>query len=110
LLTAGDVSGAGRVVDEALEIEAAHPGCYRAEVHRLHGRVLAATGGPAEAAYRKAIELARGQHSPMLELRAVADLAAITRDPGPARELLAKLTDAAGEPDVAEIAARVAAL
>ena len=45
LLEAGDLTGAGRVVEEALEIETAHPGCYRAEVHRLHGRVLAATGG-----------------------------------------------------------------
>jgi tetratricopeptide (TPR) repeat protein len=111
LLASGDVRGAARAVDEALEIETAHPGCYRAEVHRLHGLVLAALQpnepSAAIATFELAIAVARSQQSPMLELRALADLAQLTGDANPPRTLLTRLADISSEPDVAEIANRL---
>ncbi len=114
LLAGGDARGAARAIDEALEIETAHPGCYRAEVHRLHGQVLAALQpndpAPAIAAYETALSVARSQKSPVLELRALADLAQLTGDTTPARELLARLNDISSEPDITEIAIRLQAV
>lgn len=109
LLAAGDATGAERALEEALEIEAAHPGCYRAEVHRLLGRAVAATGGSPEPEFETALRLAREQRSPMLELRALGELAVLRRDPAPVRALLAQFPEVAGEPDVAEILARIEA-
>jgi predicted ATPase len=113
-LESGDIRGAGRAIDEALEIETTHPGCHRAEVHRLHGRVLASLqpNNPSAAieAMETAVAVARSQHSPMLELRALADHASLTGNALPARELLKQLAEIAGEPDISEIAARLSAV
>ena len=55
------------------------------EIYRLRGNILAASGEPpdgTEAAYKKALDLARTQEAKTLELRAAVDLARFwqTRD------------------------------
>jgi hypothetical protein len=52
---------------------------YEAETSRLKGELLIAkdtrSTGPAEECYRKAIDVARGQHAKSWELRATVSLA-----------------------------------
>ncbi len=62
---------------------------WDAELHRLRGELLRAQGadaGAAEAAFRRALEIARSQQAKSLELRAVNDLAQILRTQARAKE------------------------
>jgi predicted ATPase len=68
------------------------------EFYRLKAKLLLARStadkDAAEAAYREAIEVARGQHARLLELRATTSLARLWGENGkrgPARELLAPI-------------------
>lgn len=87
---------------------------YRAELHRLRGEILAATGKHAEAraALEQALEEARSQGSPALELRAAVGLARLLADGGEtdaARMLVApvygRCTEGFDTPDLREAAA-----
>ena len=83
---------------------------WDAELHRLRAELLLATGaGPAEAeaALRRALEIARGQQAKSLELRAAHALAGLWAGSGrsaEARELLAPVygwfTEGLGTPDL----------
>jgi predicted ATPase len=69
---------------------------YEAELSRLRGVVLAATGNTIEAAsrFQRAIDVARSQHAKLLELRAATSLARLWRDQGKragAHDLLAPI-------------------
>ena len=71
---------------------------YLAELLRLRGEIALRGAGPdrgtAEAAFREAIEIARGQAAKSLELRAATSLARLWRDRGKrseARDLLAPM-------------------
>jgi len=69
---------------------------YEAELSRLRGVVLAATGNTIEAAsrFQRAIDVARSQHAKLLELRAATRLARLWRDQGKraeAHDLLAPI-------------------
>ncbi|MBV8167825.1 MAG: hypothetical protein JO021_13605 [Alphaproteobacteria bacterium] len=76
LLQHGRDEEAGKIAVEALA-ETARTGVrvFVAELHRLHGRSLARAGAGAEAAFQRAIEVARSQGAKSLELRAATDLA-----------------------------------
>jgi predicted ATPase len=108
LLKIGDRPGAHRVMAEATDIEREQPGCYSAEVQRVSGNVLAADpakAAEAEAAYRRAMAVAREQQAPVLEFRAAVDLARLTGNTADAKAMLAKLAGVAAEPDMIEFAA-----
>jgi predicted ATPase len=68
---------------------------FDADLHRLHGDLLLATGGPADEAaarYHRALAIAREQGARSFELRAATSLARLWRDQGKraeARDLLA---------------------
>jgi class 3 adenylate cyclase len=59
------------------------------ELHRLRGEIQLMQGEPAigEASLRRAIEIARGQHAKMFELRAALPLAKFLRDHGRVEEV-----------------------
>jgi predicted ATPase len=66
-----------------------HERWWDAELHRVRGELMLAQGadaGDVEAAFRRAIEIARGQGARSLELRAVVSLAQLRRE-GPGAEL-----------------------
>jgi hypothetical protein len=93
-----------------LDIEHDQPGCYSAEVQRVSGNVLAtdpAKRSEAEAAYRKAMDIARHQQAPVLAFRAAVDLARLHGDRSEARAMLDSLSAITSEPDVGEFAARL---
>jgi len=70
---------------------------WDADIHRLGGDLLLATGGPADEAvarYHRALAIAREQGARSLELRAATSLARLWRDQGKradARDLLAPI-------------------
>lgn len=108
---AGDARAGLRLVDEALALVDPQLGHrHLAEIHRLRGRCLEAAGdrAAAEAEYRSAIAIARGQSARWWELRAAADLATLLLERGrreEARRALAPVCDAfAGTSEVAELA------
>jgi tetratricopeptide (TPR) repeat protein len=87
LLTAGDLAGAEAVLEEGFAfVEQSGERYWLADLHRLCGRVALQRPEPdrlrAEACFKKAIEVARGQEARLLELRAAADLAQLWRDTG----------------------------
>ena len=87
LLTAGDLAGAEAVLDEGFAfVEQSGERYWLADLHRLCGHVALRLPEPdrprAEACFKKAIEVARGQEARLLELRAAADLAQLWRDTG----------------------------
>jgi predicted ATPase len=95
----GDLAGALELLTEAL-VQADQSGeCwFAAELHRLQGELLWATGDrdAAEAALRRAVALARDQNAKSWELRAAASLGRLLRASGrsdEARELLASVCD-----------------
>ncbi len=68
-----------RAISEALNN---HERCWDAELHRLRGELILAQGGntsdgqlSAETAFQRALEIARTQQTPALELRAATSLA-----------------------------------
>ena len=69
----GQADEAMRLLDEALELAArTSERFYAPELHRLKGELLqkqGAAGGAAEASFREALELARGQKAKAWELR-----------------------------------------
>jgi uncharacterized protein YqfA (UPF0365 family) len=74
----------------------------------VSGNVLAADpakAAEAEAAYRRAMAVAREQQAPVLEFRAAVDLARLTGNTADAKAMLAKLAGVAAEPDMIEFAA-----
>jgi class 3 adenylate cyclase/predicted ATPase len=95
---AGQLAEAQATVAAALAISAqlAQP-FWDADLHRLDGDLILATGGaPEEAAarYQQALDIARAQEAKSYELRAATSLARMWRDQGKraeARELLAPL-------------------
>jgi tetratricopeptide (TPR) repeat protein len=77
-LQAGQLDDARPALDEAAETTAATGECYyQAELYRLRGVALAATGDDAKAAswIQRAIDTARSQEARSLELRAATSLA-----------------------------------
>jgi len=65
-----------------------------ADLHRLDGDLLLATGGPADEAaarYHRALAIAREQGARLLELRAATSLARLWRDQGKRAEARALL-------------------
>jgi tetratricopeptide (TPR) repeat protein len=87
LLTAGDLAGAEAVLEEGFAfVEQSGERYWLADLHRLCGHVALGRPEPdrlrAEACFKKAIEVARGQEARLLELRAAADLARLWRDTG----------------------------
>jgi predicted ATPase len=84
---------------EALDRAAANGGCWlEAELHRLRGELLLASPDrnpvAAEAAFRRALMVARDQSAKLWELRAAASLAQLWRDqerPAEAHDLLASV-------------------
>jgi class 3 adenylate cyclase/predicted ATPase len=95
----GDIVGALNLLTEALVLVDQTGECwFGAELHRLRGELLWATGeqDPAEAALRTAVALARDQHAKSWELRAAASLGRLCRAKGrsvEARELLAPVCE-----------------
>jgi predicted ATPase len=84
-LMAGDLAAAEAALREAFAIvEQSGEQHWLAELHRLKGQIALARPDPdrarAEACFRKAIEIARGQEARLLELRAAIDLARLWRD------------------------------
>ena len=80
---AGQFDEALTALDRAEEAAAATGEChYQAELYRLRGVVLAATGDAAEAEswLQRAIDTARSQQAKSLELRAATSLARLWRD------------------------------
>jgi len=95
---AGQLAEAQGTVATALAV-AAQTGqpFFDADLHRLDGDLLLATGGTADEAaarYHRALAIAREQGAPSFELRAATSLARLWRDQGKrteARELLAPI-------------------
>jgi predicted ATPase len=99
---AGQLAEAQRTVAAALAV-AAQTGqpFFDADLHRLDGDLLLATGGPADESatrYHRALAIAREQGARSFELRAATSLARLWRDQGKradARDLLAVRIQAA---------------
>jgi hypothetical protein len=109
----GDRIEAGlAAVTEGLAIvqqrRAGQPFFYEAELHRLNGVLLARRSdceGSAEASLRRALELARGQRSRSLELRAALDLARLrgtTETAALIEDLYGFFTEGLDTPDLIE--------
>jgi TOMM system kinase/cyclase fusion protein len=108
--------------DAEATVERTHDRYWEAEIHRLRGRLLLATAGPAapasaEACYRRALEVARRQGTRSLELRAAVSLSRLWQAAGrhgEARELLApiyeRFTEGLDHPELREAAALLAEL
>ena len=96
LLLAGDVEGAQAQLREALEIaDALSEGVYRPQLLLLQAAIARAQGESeaSAASVRSAVEVARVQEAPWLELLALVDLCA-SHDAVPAeRRALAKLVE-----------------
>jgi class 3 adenylate cyclase/predicted ATPase len=96
LLRHGRIEEARTVIADALT-KVADTGVrlHLAEMHRLHGESLVRLCAPpneAQAAFRRAVDVAQGQGAKLLELRAAVSMARLQRDQGArneARELLA---------------------
>jgi TOMM system kinase/cyclase fusion protein len=91
------------LLDEAeAAVEQTHERCWEAEIYRLRGQLLLAASEPAapeaarsaEACYRRALDIARGQGARSLELRTAVSLSRLWQAEGrqgEARELLAPI-------------------
>jgi len=111
-----------RVLAEALTLVATTEGqCWEAELHRLQGELLLHLPSPdvpqAEAAFLRALDVARRQQAKALELRAALSLARLWQAQGQraaARQLLAEIygwfTEGFDTPDVQEAKAVLAEL
>ena len=94
----GELTSASEIISKGLATaERTSERIFEGELLRLQAQVLMADGAVdaaanAQVALEKALSIARGQHSRLLELRAARDLAALWRDQGKreaARDLLA---------------------
>lgn len=93
-LRAGQISEGMAAVREAQAMsEVQLDVFYEAEILRLEGELLRASGdaGAAESAFRKALDVARGQRARSFELRAAAGLARLLAEQGRAEEALSLL-------------------
>jgi predicted ATPase len=84
------------LAEAGLVIEMSDERCYEAELYRLRGELLNATGDPsaAELSYHQALAVARSQSAKVLELRASISLARLWRGQGrraKAHDLLAPI-------------------
>lgn len=102
----GQASPALTVVDEALTlIGQTSERLYEAELHRIRGVLLNASGDTvaAEACLREAIRVAREQNAKALELRAVMSLVRLNRKHSPMlAEILGWFTEGFDTPDLQE--------
>ena len=83
-------------MDQAAEaVAATGERYYQAELHRLRGAVLAATGDTAEAVswFRQALDTARSQQAKSLELRATMSLARLWQQQGKSTEAYRMLSE-----------------
>jgi predicted ATPase len=122
LARAGRVEEALAALEEALATSEASGERWRdADLHRLRGRLLLALpdrcAGDAETCFTAALDLARRQNAPALELQAALDLARLWAEEGrrrEAHELLAPIrarhTEGLDTPDLAEVATLLEAL
>ncbi len=91
----GGVAEGMKLIDDALiQVDETGERWQEAEVHRMRGEVLMIEDNPgeAEASFRRALEVARGQRARLWELRAARSLARLWRDQRrrvEARDLLA---------------------
>jgi predicted ATPase len=88
--------GLNCLAEAAQIIETTDERCYEAELHRLRGDLLNATGDRAatERSYHQALAVAERQSAKLFELRATTSLARLWRDQGKrteARDLLAPI-------------------
>jgi tetratricopeptide (TPR) repeat protein len=86
------------LAEAGLVIEMSDERCYEAELHRMRGELLNATGDPsaAELSYHQALAVARSQSAKVLELRTSISLARLWRGQGrraKAHDLLAPIHD-----------------
>jgi predicted ATPase len=104
-------AGLSHLADAAQIIEATDERCNEAELHRLRGELLIATGdqSAAEESYLHALGVAQRQSAKLFELRASTSLARLWRDQGKrteARDLLAPIygwfTEGFDTPDLKE--------
>jgi predicted ATPase len=98
---AGETSAALDVVAEALaRVEKTGECWFEAELHRLRGELLLSLPEPnrteAEACFRRAMAVARGQEAKLWELRAAMSLARLWRDQGRRSESYELLTPVYG--------------
>jgi predicted ATPase len=108
-LLAGVCGQAGRAaeglaaIDEALaQARASNERWWDAELHRLRGELRLAAGAhedEAEAAYLRALEVARAMGARSLELRAATSLARLRRRPAPLAELIRTFGEGRDTPD-----------
>jgi predicted ATPase len=83
----GAVQEALTALAEALELSAATgERFHETELHRLRGKLLAGKPAEAEACYRRALAVSRGQQGKTLELRALTSLSRLYRQQGRAAE------------------------
>jgi predicted ATPase len=99
--SAGDTAGALAALDDAfasLPADRTYLHFYEAEMHRLRGRMLLKGARPNEAAaaFRQALDIARGQGARSLELRAATDLACLWRRLGRQQDARRVLEDVYG--------------
>jgi predicted ATPase len=94
----GEVKGALELVNEALASTQHDPYWCDAELHRLKGTLLAESHDTdqAEAAYRRAIQIAQKQQAKVFELRATTSLAQLWLRQGRSAESVRLLAPAYG--------------
>ena len=90
------LEGLDHLAEAAEIIETKEERALEAEVHRLRGNLLRATGdrSAAEQSYHRALAIAKRQSAKLWELRAAVSLARLWRDQGKrteARDLLAPI-------------------
>jgi predicted ATPase len=96
---AGQAERALRTLDQALEAAEANGGhIFDAEIHRLKGEIVvsasASDAAEGEAAFRRAIDIARAQNAKGFKLRAVTSLSRLLQKQGKkdeARQMLAEI-------------------
>jgi predicted ATPase len=109
----GDVeTGLAIVVDQLAEIERSGQRWLEAELHRRHAELLILRAPSdetaAEAAFVRALGIARTEHARLFELRAAIGLAQLYQSQGrtdAARDVLAPIAGAQWDPDLREVQA-----
>jgi class 3 adenylate cyclase/predicted ATPase len=102
LLHAGDLTAAEAAIGDGFAfVEQSGERYWLADLHRLSGQVAWRRPDPdrtrAEACYKKAIEVARGQDARLLELRAAVDLGQLWQGTRPNEEILALVEPILGQ-------------